>query len=194
MDRGRTTQLLHQAKMGDESALNELYQRIGARLLMLVRLRLGPSLREKVEPEDVAQEVLVKACSKIQAFEQDTSRSFFAWLAVIAGNTIRDLVDYHRQARRDMRRTVSTGKVSPDIAAKHRSALSRLILDERLQQLEQGLRSLNRRYREIIILRRLEEHSFKEIAAITGDSEDACRMRYTRALAVLTLNMKKRGC
>ncbi len=191
MERSWTTRLLQKAKAGDDTALNMLYERIGTRLLLLIRLRLGPSLSGTMEPEDVAQEVLIKAGARIGELEKDSSRSFFAWLAVIAGNTIRDLADYHQQARRDMRRTVSREGISSDLTAKHRSALSRLILDERLGRLERGLAKLNERQREVIILRRFEERPFKEIAEIMGGSEDSCRMLYTRALARLTLKVRQ---
>ncbi len=191
MERSWTTQLLQKARAGDDTALNLLYERIGTRLLLLIRLRLGPSLSATLEPEDVAQEVLIKACAGISQLTKDSSRSFFSWLAVIAGNTIRDLADYHQQARRDMRQTISGDRISSDLTAKHRSALSRLILDEGFQCLERGLEKLNDRQREVIILRRFEERSFKEIAEIMGGSEDSCRMLYTRALARLTLKVQQ---
>jgi len=183
--RSQTTQLLNLARNGNETALNRLYQRIGHRLLMLIRLRLGPSLQGKVDPEDIAQEVLIKAFSHIGAFQKDTSKSFFAWLAIIAANTIRDLSHYHESGMRDMRRTVSTDNALSERKSPHRSALSQLIWDEQLQELERALASMPEHYRMVLIMRRLEERTFGEIASIMDSTEDSCRMLFNRAMAKL---------
>ena len=189
MDRSRTTQLLLRAKKGEAQALDGLYSRIGARLLSLIRVRMGADLHGRLEPEDVAQEVLLKAFQKIGDFEQDQSRSFFAWLAIIAGNTIRDLAAFHQQARRDARQTLA-GEGSPaEIAAKHRSACSQVILDQELLQLESALGTLSERHREVIVLRQFEERPFSEVAEIMEMGEDACRMLFRRALAKLTVKL-----
>lgn len=190
VDRSQTTQLLLRAKQGDAEAIEDLYSRIGSRLLSLIRLRLGSSLMNTLEPEDVAQEVLVRSFAKLERFEKDSSRSFFAWLATITRNVIRDLLDFHQQARRDQRRTLSVNALPNEIVKKHRSALSRMIRDEQWLRLERGLRMLDEPHREIILLRQWEERPFKEIGAVLGKSEDASRMLYSRALAKLTMVLK----
>jgi DNA-directed RNA polymerase specialized sigma24 family protein len=43
--------------------------------------------------------------------------------------------------------------------------------------------------RELIILRKLEELTFPEIARRLGKTEDACRVGFSRAMAALTLKM-----
>jgi len=190
MNRGETTQLLIRAREGDAQALNDLCARIGSRLLAIVRLRLGPSLATRLDAEDVAQEVLLKAFRHIDTFERDTSRSLFAWLAVIAGRTIQDLAAFHHQARRDLAKTVSE---IPDVVSSGlRSELSRLLVDESLAQLERGLASLSEQQREVIILRHLEERSFAEIGTLLDRSEDGARMLFNRAMARLTLLLATR--
>ncbi len=189
-DRGRTTQLLRQARDGVPHAVDLLYDRIGARLLALVRLRLDATTARYTEPEDVVQEVLLKAFRHIGDFEKDTSRSFFAWLAIIASNTIRDLRAGLLQQKRDARLTTSADQVSMEIADTHRSAVSRIIIDEKLSRLEHALAALKPRHREIILLRRFEERSFPEIGAVMDLKEDAARMLFTRAMAALTRSME----
>ncbi len=190
MERSQTTQLLLRAKLGQAEAIEDLYSRIGSRLLSLIRLRLGPSLANSVEAEDVAQEVLARSFAHLGDFEQETSRSFFAWLATIASNVIRDLADYHCRARRDQRQTLPVCELPGEIVQKHRSALSQLIRDEQWLRLERGMGLLDAPYQEILLLRQWEERTFKEIGEILGKSEDACRMRFTRALAKLTMVMQ----
>ena len=188
-DRGRTTQLLRQAHQGQADAINLLYDRIGPRLLALVRLRLDATTARFCEPEDVVQEVLLKAFRQIDSFQKDTSRSFFAWLAIIASNTIHDLRSWHLQQKRDARLTTSTDETPIEVAGTHRSAVSRIIIDENLSRLERALASLKPRYREIILLRRFEERSFSEIGAVMDCKEDAARMLFTRAMAALTKSL-----
>jgi RNA polymerase sigma-70 factor (ECF subfamily) len=72
-----------------------------------------------------------------------------------------------------------------------RSALSRVILDERASHLEAALETLSADHREVILLRKFEELSFAEIGRRLGKSEDACRMLLARAMTALTLKMSE---
>ena len=77
-----------------------------------------------------------------------------------------------------------------DLAAQVRSLSSQIILAEESLRLERGLESLPEHYRQIIVLRKLEESSWAEIAKRVGKSQDACRMLLARAMAALTLSME----
>ena len=59
--------------------------------------------------------------------------------------------------------------------------------------MEQALDTLSDEYREVIVLRKLEEFSWREIAGHMGKSEDACRMTLARAMTSLTLAMESGG-
>ena len=72
-----------------------------------------------------------------------------------------------------------------------RSALSRVILDQQAQRLEDALDSLSPAHREVILLRKFEELSFAEIAERLGKTEDACRMLLARAMTALTVKMSE---
>ena len=71
--------------------------------------------------------------------------------------------------------------------------LSQVILDEqaaaRATELEAALDSLSDAHRQIILLRKFEELSFREISDRLGKSEDACRMLLARAMTALTLKL-----
>jgi RNA polymerase sigma-70 factor (ECF subfamily) len=115
-----------------------------------------------------------------------------AWLARIAEHEIRDRADYHQRQRRDLAREVAIEDDTP-IAAASRSALSRVILDEEAQRLEQAIESLAPEHREVIVLRKFEELSFAEIGRRMGRGEDACRMLLARAMTALTLRLSAVG-
>ncbi len=189
MDRAESTILLRSAKAGSNEAMSALLERCAGKLLALIRLRLGPSLRAHLESQDVLQASLMKAFQRIDQFEQSDANSLIAWLARIAENEIRDQADYHRRQRRDAARVVTVEGGLDGLANQVRSLLSGVVLGEAMEQLEQALETLDEQYREIIVLRKLEELSFKEIGKRLGKSPDACRMLLARALTALTLKM-----
>jgi RNA polymerase sigma factor (sigma-70 family) len=113
-----------------------------------------------------------------------------AWLARIAENEIRDLADYHQRQRRDARRNVPLSGADKILAANVRSFSSQLVLEDEALGLERSLESLPEHYRRVIVLRKLEELTWAEIANHLGKSEDACRMLLVRAMAALTLQIE----
>jgi RNA polymerase sigma-70 factor (ECF subfamily) len=185
-----STDLLHRAKQGSEAALNLLYEQCAARLLAYIRLRLGRELRSKLESRDILQATLLKSLTHLHELKGDERESLMAWLARIAEHEIRDRADYHRRLRLDAAREVAVDDDAP-LAAAGRSALSRVILDERARRLEEAMETLLPAHREVILLRSFEELSFREIAKRTGRSEDAARMLFARAMTALTMAMPR---
>lgn len=182
--------IVARAKAGSPEALNLVYERCAGRLLALIRLRLGPGLRARVESRDILQAALMKSVRHLRDFQGRDTRALMGWLARIAENEIRDCADHHHRARRDAGRETPLDADAPIPAVTH-SALSRVILGEEAQRIEQALESLSEVHREIILLRKYEELTFGEIARRLGKSEDACRMLLARAMAALTLRLSE---
>jgi len=189
MDRTQTTALLERAKAGSDAALNELFERWAGRLLALVRLRMGPALRARMESRDILQATLLKAFQHIDRFESSDARSLMAWLARIVENEIRDQADYQHRQRRDVARDVALSQGLDAVAARVRSQVSQVVLDEELRRVERALESLEPDHREVIVLRKFEELGFGEIGRRMQRSPDACRMLLARAMAALTLKL-----
>lgn len=192
MDRHESVALLERARNADREALDVLFERVAGKLLALIRLRLGPELRRRLESRDVLQEVMLKACGRIDQLRRDDTVSFMGWLVRIAENEIRDQGAFHRRERRDVRRGVALEdhrETAGGLAAELRSATSRLVLAEEASRLERALEELGEEHREVIVLRRFEELSFPEIGERMGKSADACRMLFARAMAALTLRL-----
>jgi RNA polymerase sigma-70 factor (ECF subfamily) len=188
---GETEDLLRRAREGSREALGLLLGGCGERLLALIRLRLGPSLRQRVESRDVLQATFLKALLHIDGFRGDRRESLMAWLARIAQNEVRDLAAFHGRQRRQADQTVALGG-SQDmdrLAAGLRSETSRIALGERSTRLVAALEALPREHREVILLRHFEELPFAEVAPRMGRSADACRMLLARAMAALTMSM-----
>ena len=177
---------------GQMESLESVYARVGPRLLAFIRLKMGRSLRARLESRDILQATFVKSLQHLGDFEgrdsrdSGESRAFTGWLMRIAENEIRDRADFHGRQRRDAGREEDVA-AHGEVAARTRSALSRLILDERAERLEAALESLSDAHRDVILLRAFEELSFPEIGRRLGKSEDASRMLYARAMTALTL-------
>jgi RNA polymerase sigma-70 factor (ECF subfamily) len=186
VDRAESTALLREARAGSREALDALYARVAGRLLALIRLRLGPSLRAHLESRDVLQATLLRSFERIDQFEGADGATLMAWLARIAEHEIRDRADYHQRQRRDAAREVSLEDAGGGPPVEARSALSQVILDEDALRLERAIESLAPDHRQVLLLRAFEERSFREIGRELGRSEDACRMLYARAMAALT--------
>ena len=190
MSLGISRELLDQAKSGSADALNQLYERCARRLLAFIRLRLGRDLRSRLESRDILQATLLKSLEHIGDLKADETRSVMAWLARIAEHEIRDCADFHHRQRRDAARETALDDDAP-LPALTRSALSRVILGQQAERLEEALESLSPAHREIILLRKFAELSFAEIGQRLGKSEDACRMLLARAMTALTMQMSE---
>jgi RNA polymerase sigma-70 factor (ECF subfamily) len=183
-----STDLLQRARDGSADALNLLYERSAGRLLGYIRARLGRELRARLESRDILQAALLKSVKQLGAFRGQDPRAFQAWLARIAEHEIRDRADHQHRLRRDAAREVALDEEAP-VPAITRSALSRILLDERARRLEAALDTLTPEHRQVILMRKFEELSFAEIGARLERSEDAARMLFARAMTALTLTL-----
>ena len=184
MGTDETARLFEEAQSGGPEALDALYRRCAAKLLPLIRLRMGRTLRAEMESRDILQSVMLKSFRKLPQVHEGAA--LMGWLSRIAENEIRDRVDYLHRQQRDAARNVPIDDAA-EVPAPLRRALSLVIMGEEAERLEQALEALPADQREVIVLRKLEEMTFPEIAARLGKSDDACRMMFARAMAALTL-------
>jgi RNA polymerase sigma-70 factor (ECF subfamily) len=180
----QTQRILRRALDGDEAALEGLLGRIRPRLVLWIAARLSPDLRTRVDPEDLAQEVLLAVHRGLGGFEDRGSRTFFGWLFRLAENRIRDAADYFDAAKRQPAERARRTQTSPSGA---------LVRAERLARVRDAVATLPEDYRRVIQLRRLEEREVAEVARILDRSENAVRILYCRALAALESELKRSG-
>jgi RNA polymerase sigma-70 factor (ECF subfamily) len=185
---GETALLFARGRDGSPDALNAFYERSARKLLAIIRLRLGRSLRAHVESRDILQAVLLKSFPRLSQVENPDH--VMGWLARMADHEIRDRIDYLSRQRRDVARKVPIEEHAEQIPAPVRQALSQAIENERAEHLERALESLTEPQRDLIVLRKLHELTFAEIGVRLGKSEDACRVAFARAMAALVLQMK----
>ncbi|HVT83052.1 MAG TPA: sigma-70 family RNA polymerase sigma factor [Phycisphaerae bacterium] len=186
--------LLQHAKEGSRSSLGRLLDRYAGYLTLLARAQIGAHLRGKVDPGDVVQETFLEAHRQFPQFRGQSEPELLGWLRrILAGQLAlaarrflgtkgrdarleRELVVRVDQSSQALERGLTAPGSSPSHAAARR---------EQSVLLSQALERLPVDYREVIILRHLENLPFAETAARMGRSEDSVQKLWVRALARL---------
>ncbi len=184
MGTDETRRILLAALNGGDDERGALLERLRPRLVLWAATRLSPALRAKVEPEDVAQEILLAVHKSIAGFEGTEERAFFAWVFRLAENRIRDLADHFGAQKRRTPEALSFSQTSPSTAAARSESHARL---------HRALAGLPDPFRQVIQLRRLEEREVPEVAQIMERSENAVRILYCRALQALRRALPPEG-
>ena len=178
----QTTQLLQAALDGEDEARGALLERLRPRIVLWAATRMSPALRAKVEPEDVAQEVLVAVHKSLDGFDHRNEKAFFGWVFRIAENRIRDLVDHFGAVKRQPPEPRAFSQTSPSMAARRQ---------EQVERIREAVEALAPDYREVIRLRRFQELDCAQVAEVMERSENAVRVLYCRALKALAQSMKE---
>ncbi len=189
-----TQTLLQRVRGGDRESLNELYSRYQLQVRAVVRSRLGPELRRKLDSGDIAQDALLASLKSVQSFDQTSEGAFLNWLAKIVENRIRDHLDYFRAEKRDHRleRPIE-GQRSAESAAPHDlpeksgppTPSKIMVVREDLGRLEKAMNRLPEESRNVIVAVKIEGRTYDEIAKTLGKTPDAVRMQVNRDLRAL---------
>ena len=190
VDDRTTAELISKARERDEAALSELVELYGQRLLQAVRAELGDRLRQRLESQDVMQQVYLDALHHIDQFVDRGHDSFYAWLRQIAMNRI---CDANRKALGTLKRggevrasdLVGDTSFDPllDALAGSISTPSRVVgRAEQARVLRTALAELSDDQRQVIELRYLQQLNVAETSAKMDRSERAVRSVCARAL------------
>lgn len=179
-----TFDLLSRARQGAEDALSLLFERYRRRLAVLIRYKLGPETRAKLEPDDLVQETLLRAYRDLAQFNYRSPGSFMHWLSAIAGHVITDAVRYAGRARRQADEVPFRSQSNPE-GPEPADALtpSRVLTqEERLQALISKFDALPDQYREVLLLAKIEGLTTDEISVRLGKTRQAISLLVFRAL------------
>jgi RNA polymerase sigma-70 factor (ECF subfamily) len=186
--------LLEHARGGSADAVGKLLDAYRAYLALLARLQINRQLRGKADASDLVQETFLAAHEHFPEFRGRTEEELLSWLRQIMASKLADLVRRYilsagravrleRQICEDLDRSscalgtvLEAGGSSPSHRATRRE--HGVLLANALQQLPDD-------YREVLVLRHLEELSFPEIADRMGRTLDSVKNLWTRSLARL---------
>ena len=185
-----TVELVHKAQVGDVDALNDLFARYHSIMVEVARRRIGPRLRMKEEPDDLAQTTFREAARDFRKYRYQGHGSLLKWLIQILQNKIRDKAEFYSAGKRNVaRETALEGDGADeerlpraDVPSPDLSVTRVVQRDERFEILRGALKQLPPEYRSAITLVFFEGLSLREAGVRMGDrSEDAVRMMLRRA-------------
>lgn len=172
--------IIRQCLDGDEDSYSALVDRYKAMVYNVAFRMLGDGDTAK----DIAQESFIAAYKGLGQFRFGSK--FSSWLYSIVLNKCRDHL-------RLVKETVSTDDIagvrpdtgpSPEVAA---------VAQQSRDILQRALDSLPAEYREVLILKHIEELDYQEIAAITGAGIPALKVRAHRGREMLRRILEQAG-
>ncbi len=164
--------LVRRAQQRDQKAFAQLYERYFDKIYRYVVLRIG----NKMEAEDVTQQVFLNALQSISSFRWK-GVPFSAWLFRIAHNQV---VDYlrkkTRQATESLDESLVISKSDPQLVVEQRLDIEQLML---------ATKQLTKAQQEVIALRFVSELSTAQVAKVMGKSEGAVKALQHSAIVAL---------
>jgi RNA polymerase sigma-70 factor (ECF subfamily) len=151
-------------------------------------------LRNEAEAEDAAQETAIKVYLNLKNFRGDSQ--FRTWVLSIARNEglgrLRKM-GTRREDSLDAEIDDQTGDYTPAILTSWREVPSETLERKELGAiLRQAIEGLPEIYRNVVLLRDIEEMDVRETAAALGVTEGAVKVRLHRARAMLQRDLAPR--
>ncbi|MCU0866251.1 MAG: sigma-70 family RNA polymerase sigma factor [Planctomycetes bacterium] len=187
-----STEALVRAASLDPHAREQLLIRQLPRLQAWLRLRMGPKLRAREEPEDLVQSVAREALAELGDFEWRGEAAFRHWLYTRARHKLQDRIKFVQAQRRDPAREVAPNDSDESLLACYGTLCTPsrdLAAREAMQRIEAAFDELPDDYQEAITLHRLCGLDYAEIAARLQRSEGAVRNLVYRGLSRLALRL-----
>ena len=184
-------ELLTQARINPQEGLGALLEKHRGYLSLLARVQIGRRLQGKADSADLVQETFLEAHRHFPLFHGRTQAEFVAWLRQILAGRLAKLVRRYlgtkgRNVRLEQeleqelaRSSQALGKA---LVAGHGTPSQQAVRRENAVLLAQALDRLPKDYREVLILRHLEECAFAEVAQRMGRTVESVKKLWARAL------------
>jgi RNA polymerase sigma-70 factor (ECF subfamily) len=186
-------EMLRQASRGNARLLEGHFTHYRARLVRMVKLRLDPRVRGRVDPSDVVQEAYLEVSRKLADYLRDPRLPFFLWLRLLTGQK---LALAHRQhlgvQARDAGREISlfqeaypaasSAALAAQLMGRLTTPSQAAVKAELRVRVQEALNEMDPIDREVLTLRHFEQLSNAEAALVLGIKETAAANRYVRAL------------
>jgi RNA polymerase sigma-70 factor, ECF subfamily len=187
-------QLLRLARAGSGPALGQLLELYRPYLGLLARLQIGRRLQGKADPADLVQETFLHAARDFASFRGTTEAELASWLRQVLAARLGDLLRRYCGTRRravhlerELAGELEQSSLALDrgLAARLSSPSAQAARREQAVLLADALGRLPEDYREVLVLRHLEECPFPEVARRMGRTVEGVKKLWARALARL---------
>jgi RNA polymerase sigma-70 factor (ECF subfamily) len=179
---------LVEARHGSREALGQALEGCRQYLLAVAQHAMPADLQAKVGPSDLVQDTLLKAQREFHRFDGDTESQLLAWLRAIlvnhAANCARQFGTAMRSVDREVALTAddSHGALANYVSSPGPSPSEAFLARERDEALEKALAQLPEHYRTVVQGHNQDNLSFEDIGRLTGQTADAVRKIWVRAL------------
>jgi len=163
--------LVQRAKEHDQEAFAQLYEENFDKIYRYVVVRIG----DRMEAEDVAQQVFLKALRSISSFKW-RGVPFSAWLFRLAHNQVIDYFRGKKRAAVPLDESLVSDDDSPQDLTEQRLDIEQLLL---------ATKRLTAAQREVISLRFAGGLSVAEVAGVMGRSQGAVKALQHSAILAL---------
>lgn len=171
----RTEDLALRARAGDHERFESLVARMAPSLLAWAQLR---SRRSGVVPEDLVQEVWLRACRIFDGYDAEKS-TFRAWLFAVSKNVLREMSAKSRRAWAAQPADSDEGRISR-LVQSATSVASRAVRAEGIERFVAWVQGLDPKDRMVLIHCGLEGLTHAETGVRLSMSMDAVAKRWIR--------------
>lgn len=174
--------LYSRLKKVDQEAFAEIYDLYVEKIYRFVYFKVS----DKTEAEDLTSEVFLRAWNASHKKGEVLAKTLPAFLYRVARNAV---IDHYRKQRpesslENLVDTIDEPANDEKLGADFDTALD-------LESLEEAMRELKDEYREVLVMRYIEELSTTEIADILGKDKGNVRVLQFRAMEALKRVLKK---
>ncbi len=141
------------------------------------------------DAEDILQDVFLKVYKNINSF--DDSYKFSTWVFQITRNTTIDAIRKNGSHPREV--GIEQGDLKLILAESGIGIEQQIINKEKLAEAEKILNSLPLKYREVMVLKFLEEKSYEEMMDIVKKPKGTVASLLNRGKAIFLEKAKKQG-
>lgn len=171
-------QTLSRLKNRDKEAFIEVYDANVKDINRFVYFKIG----NREEANDLTSMIFLKAWNHIQNKTLEDAKTLRALLYKIARNAI---VDYYRENGNKITISLDNEEHKIDVSDDVKPTPDRLDEEADLELIRRQLPYLKEEYREVIVMKFINDLSLEEIADISGKSKGSVRVLIHRALNAL---------
>lgn len=150
-------QIIERVRRGETNLFNELVLRYQNKIFAYIY----KIVNHKEEAEDIVQETFIKVYKNLNSFDAD--KKFSSWLYRISHN---ETINYLKKNKKVNVLYYEDNSYLLNLLKTEKNLIKELIIEEDDQKLKTALKKLPLKYKEVIVLKYLEDKSYEEIAQI----------------------------
>ena len=155
-------ELVEIIKKGSPERYKEIIDRYQGKLFAYLYRLIG----DKDEAEDLLQNVFIKAYRNIESY--DTSRKFSSWIYRIAHNEAVNFIKRKSLKRFISIESITSAKDKLESASAEDNAHESWIRKETSNEVDEAIKKLPLKYRQVLVLRYYSDKSYEDISEILG--------------------------